>query len=267
MHMTKRLHNLIFIFAAMLLPVLIALGGWALITARSHASGAQQSRAVVALPTPTATSSTGAAAPVVDQARVCSASLTLVVRDAPAANAVIKWRLPVVNVNGYPQLVLVDAVREIDGVTWYDVSVAVRPNGSHGWIREGSLAFYQVTTHIDVNLTQRRLDVYTGGSLVGSFRVGIGESRYPTPTGHFFINQKLRPSTINGPYGVLALGISAFQPKLSFWPQGGPVAIHGTNQPALVGQPVSHGCVRMTNHDILLVSALAPAGTPVYIHK
>ena len=46
------------------------------------------------------------------------------------------------------------------------------------------------------------------------------------------------------------MGISAFQPKLPHWPQGGPVAIHGTNQPELIGQAISHGCVRMRNRDM-----------------
>jgi lipoprotein-anchoring transpeptidase ErfK/SrfK len=172
----------------------------------------------------------------------------------------------VVNANGYPQLVLVDAVRDVAGATWYHVLVAVRPNGSGGWIREGSLAFYQTTSRIDIDLKTRRLSVYVSGELKATFRVGVGQAQYPTPLGHYFINQKLLPSSPGGPYGVLALGISAFQPKLANWPQGGPVAIHGTNQPALVGQPVSHGCLRMRNEDILRVSELVPSGSPVTIH-
>jgi len=143
----------------------------------------------------------------------------------------------------------------------------MRPNQSRGWIHEGGLALYQVTTRLDVDLSQRRLRVYVAGALKGSFRIAIGEARYPTPTGHFFINQKLKPTNTGGTYGVLALGISAFQPKLPYWPQGGPIAIHGTNQPALVGQAITRGCLRMTNHDILIVNDLAPSGSPVFIHK
>ena len=55
-------------------------------------------------------------------------------------------------------------------------------------------------------------------------------------------------------FGALAIGISAFQTKLSDWAQGGPVAIHGTNQPELIGKAVSHGCVRMHDKDVLKVS-------------
>ncbi len=99
------------------------------------------------------------------------------------------------------------------------------------------------------------------------FPVAVGTPQLPTPTGVYYINQKLRPASPGGPYGVLALGISAFQPKLPSWPLGGPVAIHGTNQDYLIGQAVSHGCVRMHNADVLRVSALVPTGSPVVIVK
>ncbi len=95
----------------------------------------------------------------------------------------------------------------------------------------------------------------------------MGTAQLPTPTGIYYVNQKLRPATPGGPYGVLALGISAFQPRLPDWPQGGPVAIHGTNEDALIGKAVSHGCVRMHNADVLKVSALVPTGSPVVIVK
>jgi lipoprotein-anchoring transpeptidase ErfK/SrfK len=109
--------------------------------------------------------------------------------------------------------------------------------------------------------------VYCGGVRKGTFPVAVGRPGLTTPTGFFFVNQKLRPSSPGGAYGVLALGTSAFQPKLAYWPQGGPVAIHGTNEDYLIGKAVSHGCVRMHNKDVLRVSRLVPAGSPVVIQK
>ena len=47
--------------------------------------------------------------------------------------------------------------------------------------------------------------------------------------------------------------------------QSGQIALHGTNDPALLGTPASHGCVRMTNDDITLLANTAPPGTPVTI--
>ncbi len=109
--------------------------------------------------------------------------------------------------------------------------------------------------------------VYRRGALAGTYPVAVGRPGLATPTGFFFVNQKLRPASPGGSYGVLALGISAFQPKLSYWPQGGPVGIHGTNQDALIGKAISHGCVRMHNKDILEVSSLVPTGSPVVIQN
>lgn len=43
------------------------------------------------------------------------------------------------------------------------------------------------------------------------------------------------------------------------------IYIHGTNQEALIGQPVSHGCVRMTNADIINLYDHIEEGDPVVI--
>ncbi len=42
--------------------------------------------------------------------------------------------------------------------------------------------------------------------------------------------------------------------------------IHGTNNPASIGQSVSHGCVRMRNEDIEKLFEMVPVGTPVFIY-
>jgi lipoprotein-anchoring transpeptidase ErfK/SrfK len=182
-------------------------------------------------------------------------------------SAPVKTQLGKVNQNGYPTLVLVDSTKQVDGSVWYRVWLAVRPNESQGWVPEGKLAFYTTTAKIMIDLSQRKLRVYRRGELVGSYAVAVGRPGLSTPTGSYFINQKLRPTTPDGAYGVLAIGISAFQPKLAYWAQGGPVAIHGTNEPWLIGKAISHGCVRMLNKDVLEVSRLVPAGSPVEIVK
>jgi hypothetical protein len=43
-------------------------------------------------------------------------------------------------------------------------------------------------------------------------------------------------------------------------------ALHGTNNPASIGQAVSHGCVRLRNEDIERLYEIVPVGTPVYIY-
>jgi lipoprotein-anchoring transpeptidase ErfK/SrfK len=53
---------------------------------------------------------------------------------------------------------------------------------------------------------------------------------------------------------------------LTWWRQGGPIAIHGTNQPWSIGQAVSNGCVRVRNDVLRRLFRQAIAGTPVIIH-
>jgi lipoprotein-anchoring transpeptidase ErfK/SrfK len=43
-------------------------------------------------------------------------------------------------------------------------------------------------------------------------------------------------------------------------------ALHGTDNPASIGQSVSHGCVRLRNEDIETLYRIVPVGTPVYIY-
>jgi lipoprotein-anchoring transpeptidase ErfK/SrfK len=44
------------------------------------------------------------------------------------------------------------------------------------------------------------------------------------------------------------------------------IAIHGTNNPELLGQPVSHGCIRMTNEAVRRLYHEIRIGTPVVIY-
>jgi hypothetical protein len=43
-------------------------------------------------------------------------------------------------------------------------------------------------------------------------------------------------------------------------------ALHGTNNPASIGQSVSHGCIRLRNEDIAQLYEMVPVGTPVFIY-
>ena len=64
--------------------------------------------------------------------------------------------------------------------------------------------------------------------------------------------------------GAYAFETSAYS-KLSDWPGGGVVGVHGTPWPWLLGQAVSHGCVRMANADVRWLRSRMPPGTPVKI--
>jgi lipoprotein-anchoring transpeptidase ErfK/SrfK len=244
--------------------VVLAGAGYGVVHGRSGDGGTGQP-AVTPTVVPTSSSAVGQSPAPVPRWQVAKAVGAVVAYGAPSTSAAVRQRFSRLNVNGFPTVFLVRGVRQVGAATWYDVWLPIRPNESHGWIKEGGVAVYTTTAKIVIRLRQRRLIVYKRGAVVGSFPVAVGTSQLPTPTGIYYVNQKLRPTTMGGPYGALALGISAFQSRLPNWPQGGPVAIHGTNDDALIGRAVSHGCVRMHNADVLRVSALVPTGSPVVI--
>jgi lipoprotein-anchoring transpeptidase ErfK/SrfK len=264
--MDSRTRDIVIVVAGLAVLLAAALGGYAAVRARAQGSGASQVLAPVTQPTP-APSGSAAADPEPRYQRwtVGKAVGPVTVYTRPSTSAPVKTRLGKVNQNGYPTLVLVDSTKETGGRVWYRVWLAMRPNGSRGWVPEGKLAFYTTSSRITIDLSERTLSVHRRGELIDTYPVAVGKPGLSTPTGSFFVNQKLKPPAPGGAYGVLAIGISAFQPKLPDWPQGGPVAIHGTNQDELIGKAVSHGCVRMHDKDVLAVSRYVPAGSPVVI--
>ena len=113
--------------------------------------------------------------------------------------------------------------------SWYRVQLPMRPNGSTGWVRASAVApSGRCTSRIVVDLSQRSVTLYRGLRPVLVTTAAIGSPSTPTPTGRYFVNQKLVAPDPLGPYGPAALGISAFSPVLQDWAQGGPIAIHGT---------------------------------------
>jgi lipoprotein-anchoring transpeptidase ErfK/SrfK len=171
------------------------------------------------------------------------------------------------NVNGVPTVFSVLAAR-LDShcrASWYRVQLPLRPNGITGWVRAGAVAQRALDVRIVVDLSERRVTVYRGARPVVVTKAAIGAPSTPTPTGRYYVNQKLVAPDPLGPYGPAALGISAFSPVLQHWAQGGPIAIHGTNEPSLLGSAVSHGCVRVPNDVVERLWKLVPTGTPVLI--
>jgi lipoprotein-anchoring transpeptidase ErfK/SrfK len=262
--MNSRTRDILLLVLGLAVVLSAAFGGYAAVRARAQGSGSDQSLAPVTQPTP---APSGAPRPQYDRWTVGKAVGPVTVYTRPSTAAPVKTKLGKVNQNGYPTLVLVDTTKEVGGKVWYRVWLAVRPNESRGWVPEGKLAFYTTSAKITIDLSERKLRVYKRGELLGTYPVAVGKPGLSTPTGFYFINQKLKPPSPDGAYGVLAIGISAFQPKLAYWAQGGPVAIHGTNEDYLIGKAVSHGCVRMHNKDVLAVSRYVPAGSPVEIVK
>jgi lipoprotein-anchoring transpeptidase ErfK/SrfK len=178
-------------------------------------------------------------------------------------------RFGVVNVNKAAMVfgVLGERVDARCRVTWLHVALPIRPNGATGWVRAANIMRTPVRTRITVDLSERRVHLYRDGRLVLTAPAAIGSSATPTPLGRYYVNQRLIPSDPNGPYGPGAVGISAFSPVLTGWAQGGPIAIHGTNEPWSIGRAVSNGCIRIPNALLRRLFSLAVEGTPVLIRR
>ena len=171
------------------------------------------------------------------------------------------------NVNGVPTVFAVRAQRlgvdcEPD---WFHVQLPLKPNGVTGWVRAADVELASVTTRIVVDLSDRKVTLFDRGRAVLSVPAAIGSAQTPTPVGRFYVNQRLVPGDASGPYGPGAIGISAFSEVLTGWAQGGPIAIHGTNRPDLIGAAVSSGCIRVRNDLLQRLFDRTRAGTPVTV--
>jgi L,D-transpeptidase catalytic domain len=186
------------------------------------------------------------------------------VRPSPSS-AVVADLAPIAP-EGTPNLLTVMRARTgADGRLWVQARLPILPNGSLGWVPRRSLGPYEaVDTHLVVDRARLRATLYRAGRIVFSAPVGVGADAWPTPAGEFTVRSEL--TRYASPfYGPLAFGTTARSAVLTDWPDGGFVGIHGTSQPWLLPGRVSHGCIRLRNHDIVRLAALMPIGTHLTI--
>ena len=188
-----------------------------------------------------------------------------VARAAPSASARVVARVSTRTPEGTTNVVLALSRVERGGRLWIKARLPVLPNNTTGWIRRDSLGGYNaVNTHLVISTKRYTATLYRLGKPVFNARIGIGESRWPTPTGRFYIRNKL--TRYSSPaYGPIAFGTSARSAVLTDWPAGGFIGIHGTNQPGLIPGRISHGCIRLRNADIVRLAQLMSPGTPLTI--
>jgi hypothetical protein len=183
----------------------------------------------------------------------------------PAAKAVARLRLK--TQDGTDELVAVLERRTDEaGRRWILVRLPILPNNSTGWLPENALGkFHRVRTWLRIDTRRLQVKLIRSGRLVFRGRIGIGQRRWPTPKGDFYVRDRLQGFPPGSIYGAMAFGLNARSSVLTDWPGGGFVGIHGTNQPYLLPGRVSHGCIRMRNRDILRLARLMPVGTPVTV--
>jgi lipoprotein-anchoring transpeptidase ErfK/SrfK len=151
------------------------------------------------------------------------------------------------------------------GKLWVHVRLPALPEDAHGWVPRSALGGYNpVRTRLVVDRTRLAATLFRDKRRVFRARVGIGAPGTTTPAGDFYVRNRLEK--YQSPfYGPIAFGTSARSTEVSDWPAGGFVGIHGTNQPDLIPGRISHGCIRLSNPDILRLARLMPVGTLVTV--
>lgn len=187
-------------------------------------------------------------------------------RAAPASDAEAVTAVSTHTPEGTTNILeLVGRVRREGDRPWQRVRLAVLPNGTTGWVPRSSLGgSVLLDTRLVIDRARFRATLFRDGAQVFSAPVGIGQAKWPTPTGEFYVRDivtRYRSPT----YGPIAFGTSALSAVLTGWPAGGYIGIHGTDQPRLIPGAISHGCVRMRNADILRLARLMPIGTPTIV--
>ena len=170
--------------------------------------------------------------------------------------------LPNPTVERYP---LAFRVEERQG-DWLKVFLPVRPNGTRGWIKASEVSLRATTYRVVVELAAHRARVYHGEDVVMDEVVAVGTARHPTPVGDFYIDAIVPVANPRGAYGPYQLSVAGFSNVLTRFAGGpGQIALHGTNNPAVLGRDVSHGCIRFNNEAITRMAKMLPVGTPVQI--
>src|SRR5215207_2226044 len=109
-----------------------------------------------------------------------------------------------------------------------------------------------------VNIPGGRLELMAGDSVVRSYPVSVGSARYPTPAGSYLLatviwnpwwnpppesewarKRKPTPPGPGNPMGRVKLHMDEL------------IYIHGTTSEGRLGAPASHGCIRMSNPDVV----------------
>ena len=165
---------------------------------------------------------------------------------------------------GVPRVLLVHTERK----KWVRLYMPTRPDGRTGWVRRRAVQLLRNPFRIVVHLRTHRLDLWRAKRRVLHTRIVAGAAATPTPRGLYYVTQLLKPPDPNGAYGPFSFGLSAHSRVLKRFAGGnGQVGIHGTNQPWLIGQSVSHGCIRVPNRAIRRLARVLPLGTPVSIRS
>lgn len=164
---------------------------------------------------------------------------------------------------------------------------------AHGVEREGSARYRDPPVNVQgryvvISLDEHRLYLMESERVIWSALVGTGTGtrlegagqkwEFSTPRGMFRVQLKEKDPIWQVPLWVFVERGEPIPPRDSpKWQEPGmlgttalfleyDIAVHGTNHPELLGQQVSHGCIRMTNEAARRLYHEVEIGTPVIIY-
>ena len=112
--------------------------------------------------------------------------------------------------------------------------------------------------HLEVDLSERRLDAIVDDEVIQTFSVAVGTEQNPTPEGDFAIRKVILNPAWKPPDAKWAKGKTSKSPtdpqnpmklvKMFF--KEPDYYIHGTGDEDSLGKAESHGCIRMHEEDV-----------------
>ncbi|WP_058486520.1 L,D-transpeptidase family protein [Defluviitalea phaphyphila] len=108
---------------------------------------------------------------------------------------------------------------------------------------------------IHVDLDYYKMYVLKNGEVIKTYPVSGGKKTTPSPLGTWTIISK---ADWGEGFGGTWMGFNV---------PWGKYGIHGTDEPWSIGNPMSHGCIRMKNEDAKELKDMIPHGTKVTIVK
>lgn len=157
------------------------------------------------------------------------------------------------------------AVRELQPPITQQVPVAPQAEVKPASVKANPAKVPRKRKRIVVSISERRLAVVEEKTVVKSYPIAVGAEQSPSPTGEFRIVNKLTDPTYYSPGTIITPG--PLNPLGSRWLglDRQHYGIHGTNDPASIGQAASQGCIRMAQSDVEELFTLARIGDSVAI--
>ncbi len=132
----------------------------------------------------------------------------------------------------------------------------------------------QYPTYLTLDRSNYQLKLWTNLELEKTYTVAVGQPGLETPAGQFSIQDKQVDPDWNVPNsdwagelaGQVIPGGTAENPLIARWMgvyDG--VGFHGTTDEGSLGTAASHGCIRMSESDVIDLFDRVDVGTPVYI--